>query len=208
MSADLAVGIGIGATVGSSVSRVFGAVETRSRRVGEAFARTNKQADHFRAELKRLRAEKERTGDASGELQRRIQTVGETLRRTTRRAAAYREELRRGQRLERARESRDRALRRGGVALGAAYGVGRLVTASFERERAELRLGSLLAGPAREAELGRARRSRAPSREDQDAVPGAIFGNRLLFVGARQRFRVALSFASAPGHRGARLPMR
>ena len=160
---SLGVGIAIGATVGSTVGRAFESVTDKSRRVGDALARTNKRADRHRQELRRLRAEQERTGDESGDLARHIRNVGDVLQRTTRRAAGYRLELRRAQQLEGARRGRDRALRQGAVALGGAYAAGRLFAGSFERERAELRLGSLLAGPTRDVELGR---GRAHSRED------------------------------------------
>ena len=152
---SLSVGIAIGATVGSSVGRAFESVADRTRRVGDSLARTNKRADRHRQELRRLRSEQARTGDESGDLARRIQHVGETLRRTTRHAGDYRRELRSVQRLEGARGGRDRALRQGAVALGVAYGAARALTGSFERERGELRLGSLLEGPTRDAELGR-----------------------------------------------------
>lgn len=151
---SIKVGIAIGATVGAGVGRAFESVADRTRRVGAAFERVNKRADRHRQELRRLRAEQARTGDGSREIARRITAVGEALRRTTARARRYREELRRGQALEQARAGRDRALRQGAVALGGAYALSRLVTGSFDRERAELRLGSLLAGPTREADLG------------------------------------------------------
>ncbi len=153
---SIKVGIAIGATVAAGVGRAFESVADRTRRVGATLERVNKHADRHRQELRRLRAEQARTGDGSREIARRIEAVGEALRRTTARARRYREELRRGQGLERARAGRDRALRQGAVALGGAYALSRLVTGSFDRERAELRLGSLLAGPTREADLGRA----------------------------------------------------
>ncbi|MCY4121428.1 MAG: phage tail tape measure protein, partial [Acidobacteria bacterium] len=160
---NIGIGIAIGATVGATVGRAFESVTDRSRRVGDALGRANKRADRHRQELRRLRAEQARTGDESGKLARDIQRVGEKLQRTTRHAQEYRRELRGAQRLEGARTGRDRALRQGAVAIGGAYAAGRLLAGSFERERAQLRLGSLLEGPGGAVQL---RRGMAHSRAD------------------------------------------
>ena len=163
LETQIGVGIAIGATVAAGVGRAFESVADRSRRVGDSIARLNKRAERHRRELRELRAQQERAGDASGRLAARIQDVGRALRRTTGLAGGYRREMRRLQRLDDARVGRDRALRQGAVALGGAYAAGRLIAGSFDRERAELRLGSLLEGRSRDADLATAL---AHSRED------------------------------------------
>ena len=160
LDSSLGIGIVIGATVGATAGRAFESTRERSARLGGALARTRKSADALRATHRRLRAEQKRSGDASGKLARDLDRVGRTLERTTRRAAAYRRELRLVGQADAARQGRDRALRTGGVALGAAYGVSRLVGREFERERTQIRLGTLLEDDAQ------LRRGVAHSRED------------------------------------------
>ena len=91
---SLGVGIVVGATVSATVGRAFESTRERSARLGGALARTRKSADALRGTHRHLRAEQERSGDASGKLARDLDRVGRTLERTTRRAAAYRRELR------------------------------------------------------------------------------------------------------------------
>ena len=146
----LGVGIVIGAAAEATVGRVLKSTATRIRGVGDAIARADNRATRHRRKLRELRAEQAKTGDESGDLARDIAHVGEVLRRTTRHTATFKRELRALQRVEAARQGRDRALRYGAASLGAGYAAARAFQGVLEQERAAVRLGTVTAA----ADLG------------------------------------------------------
>lgn len=171
MPKSLALGIVIGASLGTSFDRTFGTVEERSQRIGATLKKarlgTAISGDllKYKRKLDQLKKAEKLTGVSSDAMKAKIARAQAEFDRAARKAGKYgieignaarrqREFEREVQRSEKAlarleRHQRNKAIRgeMRGQALGivgAAYGIGRLLSGSLEKEDASVRLKTVL----------------------------------------------------------------
>ena len=157
---ELVVGLAVGATLRGSVNNVFQQTEQRTTRLGQAVTAMQARSKRLQVRLRGLEHQQQQTGGSSVALGRDIERVGRQLDRTRGKARQYQASLRNLGNFQQARQRAGAAVQRGGAALAAGgYAAGRLIGSELDRERAEVRLGTVLRGSddrERDIGLGRA----------------------------------------------------
>ena len=139
----LGISIAIGAAVKASLFRATDTTRKASRQLGAAIRRTDRRAAHMTRRLDGMRDAHRRAGAGTEAATRRIRLMGLALDRVADRAARYRLQIRRAAAAD-ARGDLGRMWGRAGAVVGTGYTASRLVGSALERDRAAVRLRTVL----------------------------------------------------------------